>query len=227
MMQTRVRKALFSFAVAVAAALGAAGPAQAAIVNGSWDPAFGSPFAGLGWNGTANWFIPDTCVPGSGLINNSDACSLGGMFMANATVNFYALSDVTMATKATLTFAPNQYIVQSAVVAGYNLSGVTSTYTTAGVLTGNTSFISLDLDKFAWGLTFVGGQARLAYAEIEDGKQECPFGQKDDDDCGFNDGDQYPATIVFTTAVPEPQTYALMLAGLGVVGFMARRRRRA
>lgn len=31
---------------------------------------------------------------------------------------------------------------------------------------------------------------------------------------------------VFTTAVPEPETYALMLAGLGFMGFVARRRRK-
>ena len=31
--------------------------------------------------------------------------------------------------------------------------------------------------------------------------------------------------LPFTAAVPEPQTYALMLGGLGLVGFMARRRK--
>lgn len=30
----------------------------------------------------------------------------------------------------------------------------------------------------------------------------------------------------FTTAIPEPETYALMLAGLGALGFLTRRRRR-
>ena len=51
----------------------------------------------------------------------------------------------------------------------------------------------------------------------------------------LNNGDQVPdfsnltlfTRDVVTTPVPEPSTYALMLASLGVVGLMARRRRRA
>jgi hypothetical protein len=37
---------------------------------------------------------------------------------------------------------------------------------------------------------------------------------------GINNGGQ-----VIATGIPEPETYALMLAGLGLVGFMARRKK--
>ena len=36
----------------------------------------------------------------------------------------------------------------------------------------------------------------------------------------------YPVSETITAAVPEPSTYALMLAGLGLVGFIATRRRK-
>lgn len=49
---------------------------------------------------------------------------------------------------------------------------------------------------------------------------------------GFNDSytgdadyDDFVVGVNFTSAVPEPETYAMFLAGLGLIGFSARRRK--
>lgn len=48
------------------------------------------------------------------------------------------------------------------------------------------------------------------------------FGSTTSTSTPFNFGGSY----TITQAIPEPETYALMLAGLGAIGFMARRRRK-
>lgn len=257
-------------ATALLVCLAGAGTAQAINVVGRWDPQFGAPFLApdgvLGWEGTAQWVLPDACLPqavslSGTFVANGSECSNGGMFLQSATVNFYDFGadptgDASFLTS--LSFGPN-----SANVAGMTLSGSS----VLGVHTGLSSTLtpsgpgsSFDgINGYSFALQFTGGTVQLYFAtngqpfaafsssssygedECEDDEENekkttkkkycpppppkpCVIGDVTAPNCGVNDP-RFPANVRFST-VPEPQTYMLLLAGMGALGFIARRRRK-
>jgi hypothetical protein len=75
-----------------AALWGVAENAEAAVYVGSWDPAFGAAFSGLGWRGTATFFVPAACVAtGTATVSNAGACG-GAAVVQSAMVDFYDLN---------------------------------------------------------------------------------------------------------------------------------------
>ena len=215
MSMSRARSVLSSVVLA-AAALGSA-PAHAALYTGNWDPAYGGIFPQLGWEASAVFDVPDACLAiGNGTnIPISGPCA--GFDVLSVEVRFYNVA----APGAILqTYA----IDPDAIVTGINLAGGKL----SGVDTGFFDYFVSDLPiagggKYSFSLLLFGGNlAQLIYASPQETSPGCALFPVAGAECGFSAN---PAHGVFAP-IPEPETFALLLAGLGAVGAVARRRRR-
>ena len=97
------------------------------------------------------------------------------------------------------------------------IDGVGTSSSGAGYVT----FASAISDPFVLVLKLGQGWSAFLFNGIAAGDLTFEIPQSDTTGLGLSHATLYTSV----TAVPEPSTYALMFAGLGVVGFMARRRK--
>jgi hypothetical protein len=223
-----------STALAASALFGAVGSAQAAVYTGSWDPAFGAPVTDLGWSATATFQVDDSCLTqgtGTGTYFATGVCS--GFQVTAFDVTFYDLADPagTASTFSILSSIPSTFVTGIQVVDN-QLTGLRSNYTTGFLAPAGAAFAAAGSGAYAYYMFF---DFDAPDAEAANGVRAymglTPNSPAYSNTC-FNANElcvisQNYSLGALTPAIPEPGTYALMLAGLGVMGFIARRRRAA
>ncbi|MBC7735016.1 MAG: PEP-CTERM sorting domain-containing protein [Bacteriovorax sp.] len=199
-----------------------AAPAQATVYRGTYDPSYGGPFPDLGWKATVDFNVPNTCL-GQADGNYAVTGNCAGFSVLSAEVDFYnSTIDSNPQTSPVLEsfmLSPS-VIVNGVTIAGGQLAGVGTGFFNYFVpVGGSLSIAGNGADSFS--LILFGSSAQLVYAYPVPTTPICASIPIPDTVCGFS----AEAPVGVFAPIPEPETYALMLAGLGALGFVARRRR--
>lgn len=208
----------------VLAAAVISGPAQAANYTSEWDStAYGTPFANLGWRGTADFLVPDTCVQsGTADISNVTACG-GGATVTSAEVALYDIGSPS-STLTTLTFDENSFVIDTLRYVGGALMELTTDFSNVVDPTTDLSAYGVS-SSLGFVLHFTLDGPRLAWID-------CPSTDPDAlCESGLNDSLSFPVqfNIERTNAnVPEPTSLwlcSLALLALASTGRPSRRLR--
>lgn len=216
MSTTRARSVLSVALIAGAATLASTGPAQAAVYSGNWDPAYGSIFPSLGWKASALLNVPDACLAIGNGNNIPISGSCAGFSVLSAEVDLY---DIASPSTVLQSFGLQTNVIVNGIdIADGRL---------AGIDTGFFHYFVPSLEiagsgDYSFSLLLYGGNlAQLTYEDPPTTSPGCAFLTVEGARCGLSAN---VAHGVFAP-VPEPESYALLLAGLGALGVAARRRR--